>query len=706
MYISEILIKNYRNFNKDSSPIYFSDGVNVIIGHNNAGKTNLIKALKLVLDPHKSKRDITIDDFNKEISDFTLPPEINITVTFKRSKDEPEDHKVLVYEWITLMQEEYEAKLTYSFFLPQGEDYNEYCKEIKRFQKDDGSFDDEVWYFIKKYYLPKYVIKTYGGNPDRKSIADNEMLNKFDFQFLEAIRDAEKQMFFGNNTVLKQVLHYFLDYDITRGRRLLDLDIKQVKELKEKEESFKNLSNDILVQLQNRIAKDKVFSYAEKTGAKRAGNPNFDGYMDEEELLFALRLIVEIDNMKIPISNNGLGYNNLLFIALVLAKMQIESESSYYGENAKVFPILAIEEPEAHLHPSLQFKLLKFLKENVSMQNKVRQVFLTTHSTHITSAVELDDIICMYKDIEDNFKIGYIGKAFGDNNSSKNYVKRFLDATKSNMLFADRVLFVEGLAEQILIPCFASFKKLDNDKTNEDALIDQHVGIVPVDSRTFKHFIELFTYSKENRYALNKKVVCITDSDPEKLGANKRWNGCFPFDLTGDEKSHSIASHVYDLKTNYQEKYNNIFVYHPKAGKGKTLEYEIMRYNPDNELLITDSFPKLNSPHTKKNFKKLLSKIKKDKKDVEGISNCYIKMLSEAKKEEFKKITKLICKVDWNEEEKVKAIISYVYYNIVKNLKGENALYLEANLRRDSESDRPTFNVPDYIRDAISKVVE
>ena len=50
MYISKIKIENFRNFR--SNEIEFNDGINVIIGHNNAGKSNLIKALGLVLNPN------------------------------------------------------------------------------------------------------------------------------------------------------------------------------------------------------------------------------------------------------------------------------------------------------------------------------------------------------------------------------------------------------------------------------------------------------------------------------------------------------------------------------------------------------------------------------------------------------------------------------------------------------------------------------
>ncbi|MDQ9746052.1 AAA family ATPase, partial [Acinetobacter baumannii] len=81
----------------------------------------------------------------------------------------------------------------------------------------------------------------------------------------------------------------------------------------------------------------------------------------DTELYSALKLIIEIETgIKLPATRNGLGYNNLLFISLLLAKMQKDSSKDYLGSNAKNFSILAFEEPEAHLHPNMQYKLLKF----------------------------------------------------------------------------------------------------------------------------------------------------------------------------------------------------------------------------------------------------------------------------------------------------------------------------------------------------------
>lgn len=708
MYISEIEIQNFRNFNNSKTKIKFVEGTNIIIGHNNAGKTNLIKALQLVFDSRRAKGKLTIDDFNKEYSDFSKPPEINIKVTLREQNNEPSDDKVVLFDWVTSLEDKYEAELTFSFFLPSGDDYNDYCVEIKNIE-ENGKYDSKkAWRFIKKYFFSKYVTRIYGGNSGNKERADNQMLEKFDFQFLDAIRDAEKQMFFGSNTILKEVLSYFLDFNITEGKKLKDLgdDVKQ--ELKARKGKLSKLSTSLFTELKERISRKSILRYAEETGANRGGEPNFDTDVSEGDLLFALRLIVEVGDLQIPISNNGLGYNNLLYIALVLAKMQIESKNSFYGDNAKVFPILAIEEPEAHLHPSMQFKLLKFLDDNVNAKDKVRQLFVTTHSTHVTSAANLDNIICLYKGIDGKAKIGYPGRAFGKHVESKNYVKRFLDATKSNMLFADKVILVEGLAEQILLPSLAAYTDFDKEKeiTNEDELINQHVCIVSVDGRVFKHFLRLYSYSSKNEYAIEKKIVCITDADPEKKIGSGRFHGCFPFELEDNENSKPLASHVTELKNDFEGIFANIFSFHPESKKGKTLEHEIARYNLTSELIITKSFPNSNSPHTSERIKELQNLYLTDKESISSLLDKYKGYLTTQKsKDKFERLRKRVEDSIFSDEEKTMAFLAAIYYNAVKSLKGEHALFLEQNLRKDLKKDAPEFVVPQYITDAINEVL-
>jgi putative ATP-dependent endonuclease of OLD family len=694
MYISGINIKNYKNF-KDLY-VEFNHGLNVIIGHNNAGKTNLIKALQLVLD-RGLKDKPSIDDFCKSNLDYSEPPAIEISLFIKEHEDKADD-KSVVYDWLVKDSPEYIAQLTYVFELPT-KNHEDYKIQIEDCKNKGGDFNQEKCLkLISKKYLPKFVSRIYGGLPSKQEKADLENLDRFDFQFLDAIRDAERQMFYGNNTLLRDVLNYFLDYDLTNGQGFENLSKENIKALKLREEEFNTKSKELLEILIRRIDRDKILQYSNETGADKGGEPNFDAEITEQELLFALRLIVEKSKFKLPIKNNGLGYNNLLFIALILAKMQMES-SSFMGDNAKVFPILAIEEPEAHLHPSMQSKFLKFLNSN----KQARQIFITSHSTHITSAIGLDSIICLYENVDGVSTVGYPGKVFSESKKDKDskvYAQRFLDATKSNMLFANKIIFVEGLAEQLLVPCFAQYLNL------EESLVNDHVAIVSVDSRTFKHFLKLFAFDeKENPYAINKKVVCITDADPT-VKKNNKWVSALPFKLDNTENSNPLSTHVSDLKKDFEAVYSNIFVYHPPSGTGKTLEYEIGKENPKSPLLITDSFPSQNSAHTPANYQAVLSKFDEG---LDSIINEYrIKLGVDDINEN--EILASISDCTWaSEGDKKKALIAAIYYKIVSSAKGEHAFFFEKNLRDNFQKEgeaKLAFNVPEYIINAINEIVK
>jgi len=115
MYISKIELSNFRNFEEES--VLFNPGLNVIIGHNNSGKTNLLRALQLVLDRNNNIKP-TIDDFCKKIKDFSKPPAIEISVIIRQEENEPDDDFNVVYDWLIDSKPNYLAQLTYSFELP------------------------------------------------------------------------------------------------------------------------------------------------------------------------------------------------------------------------------------------------------------------------------------------------------------------------------------------------------------------------------------------------------------------------------------------------------------------------------------------------------------------------------------------------------------------------------------------------------------
>ncbi|ADU75050.1 putative ATP-dependent endonuclease of OLD family [Acetivibrio thermocellus AD2] len=687
MYISKIQIKNFRNFKQFEA--HFNNGINVIIGHNNSGKSNLIKALALIFDSN-TKKHLEIDDFNKYISLEDLknePPKISIAITITQQEDENlmSDDLVTISNWLTKLEEPYEALLTYEFMLPVKE-HERYKKKVNNLEKEE-----EIWEVINRDFLRLYTYKIWGGDPINKTVADSESLQKFDFQFLNAIRDVERDMFTGRNTLLKSVLDFFIDYDIKSDKeKTEDEKLSEISEIKRK---FSIDANNLIKSLQKRMEKGKkeILSYAYNIGASFDNSyPNFDGNISDVQLYSALSLIVEYKTgIKIPVSHNGLGYNNLIFMALLLAKMQINSDGTYLGSNAKVFPILVIEEPEAHLHPSMQYQLLKFLNTNIK-QNKVRQIFVTTHSTHIAASVSLDQMLCLYK-YKNDTQIAYPGKVFPDEKSKK-YVQRFLDATKSDMLFSEKVILVEGIAEQLLIPIFARYL--------ECPLEEKHATVINVGGRYFNHFLYLF--DENNPFAIKRKVACLTDRDPErKEKSQSRYKKCYPFEFnlqpdTYDYRYNTLLD-KYEVRENHKRICQNIASF-KQDKNSSTFEYDLILSNPSLDILVTESLK--NSEEIKslmqayKNgepldeFYKLLRNNPENKRIIESIEKANSK--------------------EWSEDEKKKAIIASRYLNSVE--KGENALelayVLKENLDKKGTEDFQDFNVPTYIIEAIKWVCQ
>lgn len=685
MYISKIHINNFRNF-KDKE-IIFNDGVNVVIGHNNSGKTNLIKGLSLVIDNERPKR-LNTDDFNKNVTleDLkTTPPKISISVTIAKGKEETIDDLVTISNWLTKLDSSYEALLTYEFFLPEKK-HNDYVKALSIITKATPNSIDKAWKLLKHEFIRFYKYKIWGGEITNQATADSESLQKFDFQFLDAIRDVERDMLTGRNTLLREVFDFFMDYEIKIDKDKTPED--KHAEIKAKKESFSEKADILVKDLSTRIksGKQEILSYAKKTGASfNKATPNFEGSISENEMYSVLKLIVEYKTgIKIPATHNGLGYNNLIFMSLLLAKMQVNADVDYLDSNAKVFTTLAIEEPEAHLHPAMQYKFLKFLNEN-KKEKKVRQIFVTTHSTHITSAVSLDEIICLHNENGET-TIGYPKKVFPDEKNKK-YVQRFLDATKSDMLFAQKILFVEGIAEQLLMSIFANY--LDK------SLEEYHVAVINVGGRYFSHFLHLFDSKKEN--TLPKKVVCITDRDPErKEKAKTNFTKCYPFEYNQD----TIA---FDYQMNpsadsyLKGTHENITFFSSETIKGKTFEYDLIMSNPSLKLLLTDSIS------NKKELDDLMSAFETKSSTVKDLLDI---LRDSDENTRIKESINLNTALD--SDEKKKSIIASRYLNSVG--KGENALelsyVLSKNLDKKGTKEFIEFNVPKYIKDAIEEICQ
>jgi putative ATP-dependent endonuclease of OLD family len=674
MHIAKIKIENFRSFK--SQEITFNNGVNVIIGHNNAGKTNLLKALSLVIDPDSKKR-LDVHDFNKLIAFDELrklPPVIRITASIVVEKTDSADDLAMVGGWLTTKGTNYVAKLAYEFFLPESE-HEAYKAALNEIEKNNPDALMRAWSIVQHDFIRHYKYRILCGDPADQRQADWENVKRFDFQFLDAIRDVERDMHTGRNALLREVLDFFLDYEIKSLPISQHKKEDKDKQIRAKRQEFSEHSHALLGLLAKRMeaGKDHILSYAQSTGASFDGAvPDFEGNLSDAELFSALRLVVEHNTgIRVPATHNGLGYNNLIFMSLLLAKMQMNSDGDYMGGNSKVFAVLAIEEPEAHLHPAMQYKFLKFLNENHE-QRRVRQVFVTTHSAHITSAVSLDEIICLSCK-NGVTAVGYPGRVFPADGKSKKYVQRFLDATKSEMLFAKGVILVEGIAEQMLMSTFARYKG--------KPLEDSQISVVNVGGRYFEHF--LFLFDSDNSNSIAKYIACVTDLDPEKKIGDE-YRKCYPFEIS--------AADTIRINPAATKKANKNISYFSQCAKfGKTFEYELVLSNPTSKLLLTESISNRSELED-------LMRMCEQKSPVED-------MLSRLRKGEDNRIISdgIRAQSQWTDDEKRSAIVASRYLNSVG--KGENALELAAvlqtNFDEKDSSRKQSFKLPMYLSSAI-----
>ena len=677
MFIKEIKISCFRNFKDVSVP--FHEGVNVIIGHNNTGKSNLLRAIALVIG-YNDSRSLRTNDLYYETDIDVLKqqsPRIKITLVLHRSKDEAldSDEMALFSSLMTDPALSEEAQLRYEFKLSEGQEDN-YKADVA-----EATSAKEIWKIIDHDYFRFYKSTRSGGNVAAGITEVRNVLGQLDFQFLDAIRDVSHDLYAGYNPLLKDVLNFFIDYSIKNDDTKTEEEIKE--QLNNLRNAFVQQSAPLMQTLQNRLQEGKnVFlKYAVDTGATfNDAIPDFDGEVTENEMFAVLRMIIKYTaGIEIPATYNGLGYNNLIYMSLLLAKMQADSSVTYMKRNAKVMSFLAIEECEAHLHPAMQYKFLQFLQDNKA-NGHVRQIFITSHSTQIASAVKLDDLICLSTSELGKTAVGYPRAIFNMQDAcdvaSKQYVQRFLDATKADMFFANKLILVEGVAEELLLPVFAQYLGMN--------LTDKHVLVVNMGGRYFSHFLKLFDTRNPN--TINKRVVCLTDIDPsrKKKAPDEEYEACYPYEYNKDTASYDYKHHANDEVAQYAD-HPNIRFYRQDATYGKTLEYDLMRENPNCELLLTNSVANCAE------IKAMMAET--------SVAGMMAKM---RRSDANTRIKTSIDQSGWTDDEKRKALLASRYLNSVS--KGSNALELNVALMSNlekSEADRKEFHVPHYIVDAL-----
>lgn len=448
MYLSSVHIKNFRGIRE--MDVTFDKQVTILLGENNGGKTSVIDALRLALTTQSGPDGVRLseDDFyaNK------LECDIESAVEFDGLTD---NEATAIHE--ALYAEETEqgcilkGKLTYKAHYNQNN--NKIRSRIIGGQEDSGIIASNVFEYIDVTYLKPLRDPGTGLKPGRYSC-----VSKHARQVI--IDESKKEIESDLNENRCKVIEHFSDLESMYNH------------------TMQNMIGEIMSQ-------NIKLSFMPAT---------FD------DLIASIKTILDDKEWEL----NGLGYNNIVYMSLVMAQ---------HAQNKDAYNVILIEEPEAHIHPILLRSFLKYIKS--LCENHNCQVIITTHSPILASKAKLESIRHISLN-EDGRRIarqitmsdGGDEDIFSLNKFRRKKLERYLDATRGELFFSKKVMLVEGIAEQIMLPVIAEKLNLKLDEHN--------ITIINCEGLNFDAFIPVLS-------SLNIQSVILTDTDKEKINDESNY---------------------------------------------------------------------------------------------------------------------------------------------------------------------------------------
>ncbi len=501
MYLKELRIDGFRRLS--DFRLRLQPGLNLILGENNVGKSTVSDAIRLLVDNSTETYRVTVDDFQvagkERRQDFTLSA---------------------IFGGLT------------------GAEQGAFLEALVL--NAEGAMDAHIHLRFELDQNTEQVRRTawFGEREGRGSI--QEFQDLFRFTYLPPLRDPNVGLRPGRQSQVANLLTKLVPPE-RRGEF----------------EAIANDANDALANLGpvGELAKILQENLQSITGAQMAQKPSVD-FSPHEFRRIVSNLRARADDMEI--TQNGLGFNNLFFIATVIGNALNERKDTYRA--------ILVEEPEAHLHPQLQAVLLRFLSASASAEAGL-QIFLTSHSPIVASQTDVRAINTVRARAQEITASPLAALNLADRPRRK--LQRYLDATRSELFFAQRLIFVEGLSEALLVPVLA--------KCLPDAvdLHDYATTLVNASGLDFQPFIDLFSGN-----APSVPVAVLTDCDPPKdafpaLGDTAQPSASVGA-LKGRETSnirvfHGLKTFEYDLALesgNLVLMMDALRTMHPDVGKG------------------------------------------------------------------------------------------------------------------------------------------
>lgn len=527
MHLSELALKSFRSFADEQ--ISFERGLTVLVGENNGGKSNIVDAIRLISTPLSGRRELYCEQTDVRFG--AASPIFELQATFSNLSP-PQQGRLLSATTDDTLQEACFG-LTY-----------------------DGTTG-------LPHVRPKLWAGRFKTNPEPGC---HDMIRHV---YLPPLRDAKRALASGNPTRVHALLNHFLGED-------------------EPDEIAKSLARGSDAQILSDVDKAVSTGLDTLTGGVRRQSAAL-GFNTEEKLIDIAR------DLRFKLADHGIapedlrysghGFANLLYIATIAVELE-------KTDNAEL-TIFLVEEPEAHLHPQLQAAVLNFLEEQSEKSLKAKtdknspaghlQVIVATHSPNLSAWVPSKSLVfvrsvtpvaetCEAPQTAAPSETGESPNPQGEEERTlrsesrcipltklnltdpeRRKIDRYLDVTKSALLFGGRVLLVEGIAEALLLPVIAKHHVLKDRPA--DFRTFRSAVFVPIDGVDFVPYAKALL-SPFNDVRIAERLVVITDGDKhtadpgeEIPGDRRKSELCSLAKTNGADDILEVAVNTYSLET-------------------------------------------------------------------------------------------------------------------------------------------------------------
>lgn len=561
MKIKKINVQNYRLL-KDFS-LELKSELSLIVGKNNCGKTSVLSVLEKILNKN-SANTLTWEDINLNhrkmifenirsssvISDSELNPITGIKLQIWIQYSDSDSYQNIQALMMDLNPDNHYIILDFAYIIPILK-LRELCNRISDIKDDFSKFElfmkkNMSEFFEMQIYSRGYDPATQKLTEEKSDLLEMKVVHKvIKVKGISASREVSNKE---NNKSLSRTSNSY--YKLNNGE---DIDNFATTLLQSAiTEADKTLTKAYSGDGEDRGIFTSIFERVKKFGGNDSeAELAIHSSLSEKDILSNnTTLYYKHDDSLLPETYNGLGYLNLYGIIF-----EIETVMADIKKDPADINLVYIEEPESHTHPQLQYIFIKNIKDLLKVHDdelKARgatsgiQTLITTHSSHIVSDCNFDDLIYFKRDNGTAISKAFnsLQEEYGDEQLGYKFVKQYLTLNSSELFFADKVICVEGDTERVLIPTM--MQKVDianpiNQDSNTMPLLSQNISIIETGAHS-QVFRKLFDF-------LGIKVLIITDIDPANKNEKNRMNSCSAveatsttntsiksfFDISGDE---------------------------------------------------------------------------------------------------------------------------------------------------------------------------